>query len=626
MRRLLTSLTTLALVGGLFLGAPARSLAAVNTIYVGNSNDTSGTSTCADPDFSTHVSDEGTAQGAIQAALNAVDNDDDLIILCDGTYGFTSGIVQHNGTVGHDLITIEAEDAGDVTLDGNGDYQLLNFINTDVSITGVNFEDAYDGSSGAAIYVEDGSLEVIDATFTDNYADGGSGGAIFSAGSDVTVDGTTFTSNTTDGFGGGAIGMADYDHRHTTGWAGELTVSDSVFTDNDAYSVGGAIYSTGDTTVTDSEFTNNTTYNYWNDGGAIGIGDVVEADLTVTDSHFELNDVGDVGGAIYYCASGSATITGSLFDSNAADDEGGAIFAGCNDADLTVSSSQFTENQSNEYGGAISYGNYGAHDVSEGLTITSSEFRDNSAYYYDGGALYIADTSAGVMISDSVFTGNASDGGYGGAIGAYGDGPLDILDSEFAHNTAANHGGAIDVHQETTITRTRFSYNHADGEGGALGANGGSLTISSSTFSHNSSDWVGGAIWATDSGGVSIDKGTTFTTNSAVYAGGAIYASKALAISGSYFSSNTARVGGAIWLNNITEQNVATLRAITSTRFTSNRAGAAGGAVGYLMPKGGYVVPKSEVSAWQKKNKFSGNRGGRTPIFGGAFLLIPYGD
>jgi predicted outer membrane repeat protein len=137
----------------------------------------------------------------------------------------------------------------------------------------------------------------------------------------------------------------------------------------------------------------------------------------------------------------------------------------------------------------------------------------------DGGA--ICHRGGDLTLTRTIFLSNVS-AGYGGAI-ACGGRSLTVLSSQFIGNLAALHGGAIDVHQSdgTVIRNSRFSDNHSDSEGGALGSNGSDLDVQGSIFSGNTADDEGGAIWYPRTGGLTI-KRNIFRSNSSESIGGAI--------------------------------------------------------------------------------------------------------
>jgi hypothetical protein len=271
-----------------------------------------------------------------------------------------------------------------------------------------------------------------------------------------------------------------------------------------------------------------------------------------------------------------------------------------------------------------------------GLMVEDAAFTGNLG---EGGAIYINSADRTVGIYDSTFTDN--DGGisldagdlvvdgstftrntsvvnhYQGAIlkdSYYGS--VHVSDSHFEGN-GARFGGAIATGGYLTVDGSSFVNNHATVSGGAI--TGNQMVITNSSFTGNTSP-RGGAIWFCDDAEFS---GNSFTRNSAPLdptdpletgVGGAIGGWADALVTGNTFSANWAsRAGGAYWLD-WTDYQRSTLQHMTGNRFVRNQAVAAGGAVGYnpQSPK----LSASELKAWQKRNKFTGNRGGRTPNIG----------
>ncbi|HRF96291.1 MAG TPA: right-handed parallel beta-helix repeat-containing protein, partial [Aggregatilineales bacterium] len=120
---------------------------------------------------------------------------------------------------------------------------------------------------------------------------------------------------------------------------GTLTISNSLFRDNQAYSDGAVIVNDGTAFIGNSQFIGNET----DTGGAI----VNSGDMTITDSTFSMNKAYRYGGAIYN--SENLTIENSHFAQNLSDKSGGAIH---NAGYLSITNSTFDENTSWK-GGAI---------------------------------------------------------------------------------------------------------------------------------------------------------------------------------------------------------------------------------------------------------------------------------
>jgi len=314
------------------------------------------------------------------------------------------------------------------------------------------------GKLGGAIY-NHGTSYVKSDTFTDNTA--WSGGAIFNLNYDqlLNVDNCIFTDNNATYNFGGAIYNND----------GNVIVTGSIFTNNSAPKVGGAIYNEGILNVMGCTFTINTA----GQGGAI----YNWGTLTVTDSTFTDNSAIS-GGAIYN--TGTLMVNGSAFTTNSAE-EGGAIY---NTVDLAISRSTFTGNTA-DYGGAIL--NDGTLNIS-----SNSIFNNNIAQWY-GGAICNGGT---LNISDSTFTGNSVqilNWSAGGAIYNYGS--LIISGSKFTDNTSQGAGGAIcNQGNGLTISGSMFTGNTAHGDGGAIYNYDDSLKVTNSTFINNTAQ-AGGAIW-----------------------------------------------------------------------------------------------------------------------------------
>jgi predicted outer membrane repeat protein len=474
---------SLALIGALFIGTPAAVYAVANDIYVG-SNDSDGGGSCADPDFSTDVSDEGSINAALDASLAAVDDDGDSVIICDGDYTYAADITLHNGAVGHGVINIEAAAGADVTLDGGDLWQLLKFANmTSVSVTGIGFLDAQVDTNGAAIQIMGGTLNIVDCSFANGGTATIDGGAIYSNPGHVTISGSTFTDNRAGDEGGAIAVQSAVDG---TG----VTVADSLFTGNSeaegaAISVNGVL-SAAIITVTDSEFVNN-------DGeyGAITIdGGTVELTNVVMDGN---NNTSGEGGAVW--AGEGLTVRHSEFTNNSsADDDGGALYNA--DGSLEVTNSQFTNNSSGEddEGGAIAVENC------DEVSVSGSKFLRNSAGDQGGGAInFDCDADADVLVSRNTFTGNSARS-YGGAI--------DQEDNDFVIRYVRNTFTSNSVTDGTIAP-----FGQVGGQGGAVWVY--NATFSGNRFTRNRASEFGGAVYATDSRVARAAKRSTFSGNRA---------------------------------------------------------------------------------------------------------------
>lgn len=218
-------------------------------------------------------------------------------------------------------------------------------VEKELTIEKVNFKNLEANYNGGAVNVrENASATIIACTFDNNTA-GEQGGAIYvSAGATAIVENSTFTGNKTINYSGGAI-RTD----------GELTVTDSTFTDNESATVGGAV-----------------------------IGDGEGSSLMLTDCKFDSNISNGNGGAVQATAGCVATLTVTengtgTFLNNSAAGTGGAIHT--NNSSLTVTGYEFLGNMATSHGGAINIGGstqYG--DVSnQTILLTDNIFVSNKA-------------------------------------------------------------------------------------------------------------------------------------------------------------------------------------------------------------------------------------------------------
>ncbi|MGA9381164.1 MAG: Calx-beta domain-containing protein, partial [Phormidium sp.] len=285
-------------------------------------------------------------------------------------------------------------------------------LNLGVGTLNVNNTTFYNNQSdwggGAIANLNGGTVNVSNSTFTNNLADfGGIGGGIFNAkGGTVNVSKSTFSGNQSKNNFGGAI-VND----------GTLTVIDSSFSDNKAYGFGGAIRNIGSLVVINSDFTNNksdfssggavsssgtliitkSTFsgNKSNSGGALSIAGTAN----ITDSTFSENtgQMG-VGGAIYIATKDTVAIDRTTLINNSAN-YGGAIWNN-SIGTVKITNSTIANNTANYYGGGVS--NEGNLDISNS-TISNNKSNES------GGGIYNDITTSTLNINQSTITNNTAD-------------------------------------------------------------------------------------------------------------------------------------------------------------------------------------------------------------------------
>jgi hypothetical protein len=227
-----------------------------------------------------------------------------------------SGLTIENGAVG--FVNAGTLNVTDATFSDNGSVSGGAIENTGtLAVTGSTFVkngvDAPD-EGGGAIDNDGGTVTVTDSTLTDNTASGGAnGGGLFNNGGSVTVTGSTFSDNNTSDGSGGVL----YNQGGTT------TISTSTLADNSALDgTGGAVDdNAGTVNISDSTLTRNSAF-YSVGGGAIDNA----ATMAVTNSTLFDNSstYGGEGGAILN--TGTLSLTASTLSHNAAANDGAGIY------------------------------------------------------------------------------------------------------------------------------------------------------------------------------------------------------------------------------------------------------------------------------------------------------------
>ncbi|RLT58052.1 MAG: hypothetical protein DWI70_00730 [Chloroflexi bacterium] len=592
MRKFLTALTALTLIGGVLLGAPARTLAVGESAVYWISTAAPGAGTgCASPTHE-YISGDLTARlnDLLDNILDEVAEEDYAsvtIAICEADDGAQQVYEMDDDTdpevdVAGAEITIagvqwdatseaDVADAGDVVIDGNEDYSPFEFNNADVYIGYLTIRDAFDDNAGAAIHFEQDDEEfiyelnldhvVIDGAWIDNE----NGAGVYAEGS-VTIADSTFTNNSADGGSGGAVYVAD---------AIAVTISHSVFgnPNNDSFgnfadNYGGDIYVTG--------------------GGAL-------ADLSISNSQFYDAYAEDESGGSIAAICAVSVVSGVTIRGAGANENGAGLYfnddSGCGtDYTVTVTNSSFLNNEADSQGGAISDGQDSLDSPLTEVTVTGSYFYQNEAG--SGAAINLDGTN--LAVSKSTFIDNS---------------------------TGVSGGGAFELYynETVTITGSRFVGNTSEGSGGVIRQNGvvDSLRLVGNTFIQNTTEGSGGVIYAGDTESLTIES-NKFQRNTALEQGGAIRvqdATTGTSITRNTFTENFAEQGGAVSINDGEVDSY--LWSITRNTFTKNRATLNGGALHMALDDSGNVVTPNV-----KRNRFKGNS---APAAGAVVVESDYG-
>jgi hypothetical protein len=353
-------------------------------------------------------------------------------------------------------------------------------------------DDNTNGGGGIFQATNSSNISMDDCTFNNNTNTVGRGGALTNFNcTNMTISNSTFSGNKAPSSGavyyhGAGLTMND---------ASNFVLTSCIFNDNEATSgIGGALRNRqGSYTLDDCIFSGNTATG---SGGQLR-NDTNGDEVVYKNCLFEDGlSSGGWGGAHTCYGAGTYTITNCEYNNNTCANLGGAVNSGLSANSVTFDGCKFVENNSlSASGGALYVQNDGT-----ALTVLNSYFENNSCTG-NGGAIGVGGTQA-TNIENCEFILNTS-GGFGGGVslseGDLDGSSLDILNSIFFVNMAANQGGAVSiVNADASIVSSLFAQNIADGSGtgGALSLNADSNIVNMSvlhcTFSENQGELAAG--------------------------------------------------------------------------------------------------------------------------------------
>ncbi len=403
---------------------------------------------------------------------------------------------------GKDLEVVGVDGSASTIIEGGGVLAAVNFLSgetEDALFQGFTVHnDTYRG-----MLISESSPTIVDVVFEDFALDGLNGGGVFIRNSTASFDSCVFQNNS--GESGAHIYMN----------MGNVTITNSTFTNGVAANQGGAIYV---------------------DSGSITLESVL----------LEENESYSNGGAISLNSRASLELESSELNDNHSEYGYGAGIYTWGSNNVNIESSTFYGNYPTEY--TSGYGGGGLYMASGTLNVTDSSFDANYAYY--GAAMMLYGTTA--TLENTTFSSNYAY--YGGAMYIGSSSTLYDSGCTYDTNTSYYYGGAI------------YAYYFFD------------LTFDGTVFNENAAYYgYGGAIFSSDYGSMELNE-VEFTTNYAYYAGGAVYAynyQSDLFINSSTFTENTATYshGGALYSYYLTNVNVA------DSTFEYNEAYGSGGAL-----------------------------------------------
>ena len=413
-----------------------------------------------------------------------------------------------------------------------------------VSIINCTFESNTGSLSGTINMAQNSTLTVNNSMFIDNHSWGLAGGVGIVNKSTLIISNSTYTNNAADTIGGAVTVLVD----------SKLTIIKSTFNGNTAPEIGGAILIAYNCSFvcTNSSFRDNRAKD---SGSAIAIqsSNATLSNLIINKNHggsvldFYKAYFADIhncmfcknkGGALQVHTMTKLEVRNSDFFQNKAD-SGGAIFAGFSE-NVTLSHVRLFQNVV-QHGGAIEIG------VTK-MYIDNCLLNDNVAVY-DGGAIFVTDSSGYLFIRNSCFRNNTTEKGPGGSI-SINLGRLFMSNCSAKHNYATNGGVIIN------LRHCIFENNTADEKGGVVHITDSSFIAKGVTFQKNTASATiegdGGAIYGEQCTIHVLN--SVFTGNWGGGNGGAIYINaEVLKIFNTSFSHNNAFWGGVIMVYNVRE-------------------------------------------------------------------------
>ena len=301
-------------------------------------------------------------------------------------------------------------------------------------------------SGGKAAYIPTGTgrrtITFINNEFEGNIATN-AGGALqiqdedASAPVDVTIDNCNFKDNKSKGQGG-ALYIANQD--------GNVKVTNTVFCNNSGSKYGGAfrIANNAKSLLVEGCYFENNSCDAQANALSIGIqqGKFDVKNCMFIHNHTTSSVGSDSGGAVNV-ESGYGDFTNCKFVGNTSTKSGGAVALNA-PTSYVVKGQKFNfvnclfENNTAAVGGAIAQLSI-VYDV----IIKNSIFKGNKALSWDGGGAISVDDSKGLEVSNSIFSGNTTDG-MGGAIFTKNDAYLKSSNNKYYGNKAVE-GGAIRI-------------------------------------------------------------------------------------------------------------------------------------------------------------------------------------
>jgi uncharacterized delta-60 repeat protein/CSLREA domain-containing protein len=379
----------------------------------------------------------------------------------------------------------------DVFNEGGAIYISPNGVASQLTLNNVIISNSQAGTGGGIRSSGSSIINITDSTISGNTASGnlGGGGVYFDNGT-LNVTNSTIINNVASfslGSNGG-IGIGN------SSCIFNLTNSNVV---NNSAAFSGGVGAGGTTTITNTVFSNN---NAIKSGGGLR----ASGNVTVIDSLFNGNSVSEAngsGGGVNNF--GRLTMTNTVVSNNSAPFGGGIFTSG----GLSLSGSTVSNNTSGGGGGI--YNNAGG-PTSLPVSIQNSTVSGNVVTGF-GGGIYNRDL---MNVTNSTVKSNIAALGGGGLFNVFlnsGSPILSVSNCTFTDNTTAAAGGGLANQGGIfNLTNSTISGNLAGNGGGISTNSGGAVNFIHSTVANNTSR-------STSAGGVN-NSGTTVNARNTIFA------------------------------------------------------------------------------------------------------------
>lgn len=209
-------------------------------------------------------------------------------------------------------------------------------------------------------------------------------------------------------------------------------------------------------------------------------------------------------------------------------------------------------------------GNGALYVDASGLVLSNCTFNNNNISSGVGSHIVLTENANNTSIIDSRFIKGNNTGVLVNAMG------VSIVASNFTDNSGVNGGALILSNGTLVLSNNNFTYNKADGDGGAVYLENGTLKEALvNDFWHNRASNNGGALYTNIP--VVMDGGVFFNNTAGVCGGGIYLNNTNNTLSNMEFNNNTAVNGSAIYVtkNNTLNVNNVQLKGNTHTDFTN---------------------------------------------------------